>query len=123
MKKRPGPYTKFDCASAMLMIAALFWLTISIPFVLESKQRIAEQQNQTLLNLAISGTEEEANPLGNTTEEKAPNGSNSFSEEYIHDNHRSEFLLSVTSQFHKGENASIYVAFHGELLVPPPNIA
>lgn len=107
----------------MLMIAALFWLTVSIPFVLESKQRIAEHQNQALVNFPMSAAEEEANPLGNTTEEKAPTGSNSFSEEYIHDNHRSEFLLSVTSQFYKGENASVYVAFHGELLVPPPNVA
>jgi hypothetical protein len=123
MKKRPGPYTLVNVASAFLMIAALFWLTISAPFVLESKQKLAEQQNHTSLHFPISGTEEEANPLGNTTEEKAPNSSNSFSEEYIHDNHRSEFLLCVTSRFYKGENASVYVAFHGELLVPPPNIA
>ena len=123
MKKRPGPYTKFNCASAILMIAALFWLTVSIPFVLESKQNIAEQQNEISLNFPINQAEEEANPIGNTTEEKAPNSGNSFSEEYLHDNHRSEYFSSIASQFHKCENASIYVAYHGELHVPPPNVA
>jgi hypothetical protein len=107
----------------MLMIAALFWLTVSAPFVLESKQKITGHQNETSLNFPISQTEEEANPLGNTTEEKAPNGANSFSEEYLHDNHRSEYFSSIASQFHKCENASIYVAYHGELHVPPPNVA
>jgi hypothetical protein len=105
------------------MIAALFWLTVSAPFVFESKQELAKQQQESGTTLPISGTEEEANPLGNTTEEKAPSGANPFSEEYLHDNHRSEYLFFISSQFHKCENSSVYVAYHGELHVPPPNAA
>ena len=67
--------------------------------------------------------EEEANPFSGSTEEKAPKTLNSFSEEYLHDHHHSEYLFSIASQFHKGEDASTYVAYHGELLVPPPNKA
>ena len=124
MKKRPEPYTNFHFVSAILMIVALFWLTVSVPFVYENNQRIAKQQCEAPADLPISGTEEEdANSLGNTTEEKAPNSVNTASEEYLHDNHSSEYFLSIASQFHKCENASIYVAYHGELHVPPPNAA
>lgn len=75
-------------------------------------------------NTASSNDEEAANPFGNTTEEKAPSGSNvSFSEEYLHDNHHSDHFFSAKASYHKCENADTYHAFHGELLVPPPNMA
>ncbi len=66
--------------------------------------------------------EETANPFGNTTEEKAPS-STSFSEEYLHDHHTTDYFFSTVLQYHKCENAGTYIAFHGELLVPPPNVA
>lgn len=104
------------------MIAALLWLTISLPFVYASQQEFAKQEQKANTGFPVSGNEEEANPLGNATEEKAPNGS-SFSEEYTHDHHKSDHFFSIISQYHKCENAETYVAFHGELLVPPPNQA
>lgn len=73
-------------------------------------------------NSTLNGNEEEtSNPFGNNTEEKAPNSGNSFSEEYLHIQHINHPYFSKTSQYHKFENADIYIAFHGELLVPPPN--
>ena len=105
------------------MIVALSWLTVCAPYVFASQQEIAKHSNSVPADLPIAGTEEEANPLNGSTEEKAPKTLTSVSEEYIHDNHRSEYLFSVISQFHKGENATTYVAYHGELLVPPPNKA
>jgi hypothetical protein len=70
----------------------------------------------------LAGTEEEAaNPFGNTTEEKAP--SSSFSEEFLHDHHKADYFFSIVSQYHNSENDGTYVAYHGELLVPPPNAA
>ena len=63
-----------------------------------------------------------ANPFGNTTEEKAP-VSNSFSEEYLHDHHSTDCFFSIVLQYHKCENADTYHAYHGELLVPPPNVS
>ena len=123
MKKGQQSYSFFSCVSAFVMIAALAWLTISAPFVYASQQEIAKQNSSAAADFPIAGTEEEANPLNGSTEEKAPKTLNSVSEEYLHDNHRSEYLLSLTSQFHKGEDATTYIAYHGELLVPPPNKA
>lgn len=104
------------------MIVALLWLTISAPFVYAGQQKIAKHCNTAHAETPLPCNEEEsANPFGNTTEEKAPSSS-SFSEEYLHDNHKSEYFFSISSQYHKSENSGTYIAFHGELLVPPPNI-
>jgi hypothetical protein len=123
MKKGQQSYSFFSRLSAFMMIAALAWLTISAPFVYASQQEIAKQNSSVAIDLPITQTEEEANPLNGSTEEKAPKTVNSVSEEYLHDNHRSEYFFSLTSQFHKGENATTYIAYHGELHVPPPNKA
>jgi hypothetical protein len=123
MKKTRQPYTVFQSISAVLMILALLWLTISLPYVYNNQQEMAKQECAGNIPIPLTENEEEANPLGNTTEEKAPNSLSSFSEEYLHDNHRSEYFFLIASQFHKCEKANTYVAFHGELLVPPPNRA
>ena len=123
MKKVSKPYSFFNRVSAILMIVALSWLTVSAPFVYEQQQKMAKESSAGFANLPIAGTEEEANPFSGSTEEKAPKTLNTFSEEYLHDHHQSEYFFSLASQFHKGEDASTYVAFHGELLVPPPNKA
>ena len=123
MKKGQESYNFLHRVSAVMMIIALCWLTISAPFVFASQQEIAKQNSSAPADLPLAGTEEEANPLNGSTEEKAPKTLNSVSEEYLHDSHRSEYLLSLGAQFHKGENAGTYVAYHGELLVPPPNKA
>ena len=123
MKKIPQPYSFFRRVSAILMIVALSWLTISAPFVFEQQQKIAKQNSSACADIPIAGTEEEANPLNGSTEEKAPKTLSTFSEEYLHNHHQSEYFQSIASQFHKGENAGTYVAYHGELLVPPPNKA
>jgi len=123
MKKIPEPYNFFHRVSAIIMIVALCWLTISAPFVFENQQKIAKQNCEAPVDIPLSGVEEEANPFSSSTEEKAPKTLNSFSEEYLHDNHRSEYFFSVALQYQKGENVGIYTAFHGEVQVPPPNAA
>ena len=123
MKKEPQPYNFFQRISAIMMIVALSWLTISAPFVFEQQQKIAKQNISATADLPIAGTEEEANPFSSSTEEKAPKTLNTFSEEYLHDHHQSEYFFSIASTFHKCEDAGTYVAYHGELLVPPPNKA
>lgn len=122
MKWTVPSYNFFQRFSAIMMIVALLWLTISAPFVYEQQQKIAKQN--TSAELPIANTEEEAaNPFNGSTEEKAPKTLNTFSEEYLHDHHQSEYFFSIASQFHKCEDAGTYVAYHGELLVPPPNKA
>jgi len=120
MRKGNNTYSLFSKVSAILMVFALLWLTVSTPFVFASQQKAAEFHK-----MADAGTpvgEEESNPFGNSTEEKAPTGV-SLSEEYLHDHHSSDYYFMLASQFHKFEDADIYVAFHGEMLVPPPNQA
>jgi hypothetical protein len=117
-------YSGFQLASAVFMILALLWLTISAPFVYACQQELAKQNKTEQTQSHMAGNEEEtANPFGNNTEEKAPNSTNSFSEEYLHDQHVADYFFSPGLQYHKCINARTYVAYHGELLVPPPNVA
>jgi len=129
MKKQKKTYSIFQMASAIFMMLALLWLTVSTPFVFASQQKMAGQHSSQNIESSFSdnpladGSEEEANPFSNTTEEKNPNSSNSFSEEFLHHHHDDSHFFLLFSQLHKSENAGTYVAFHGELLVPPPNAA
>jgi hypothetical protein len=118
-------YNRFHIVSAILMIIALAWLTISAPFVLENQKQVAKVSKIPLGQSPLTGSEEESgNPIGNNnTEEKAPKTLNTFSEEYLHDHHVSDHLFSLALQYYKHENAGIYIAYHGEPLVPPPNVA
>lgn len=105
------------------MILALLWLTVSAPFVYASQQELAKQDISFGINNPHSSNDDDAaNPFGNNTEEKAPTSNSSFSEEYLHDHHSSDYFFASSSAFHKGEDARAYIAFHGELLVPPPNL-
>lgn len=116
-------YSLCNKAAAIGMILALLWLTISAPFVQAAQQELAAYQLSSERS-APSGTgeEENASPFGNATEEKAPSSS-TFSEEYLHDHHCDEHSFSIALQYNKHGDAGTYIAFHGELLVPPPNAA
>lgn len=117
-------YNILQLGSAVLMILLLMWLTISTPFIYASQQELAKSSTSSANQTPLAGTEEEnANPFGSSTEEKTPKNINSLSEEYIHDQHKMDCLFSVDLQYQKTENARTYIAFHGELLVPPPNVA
>ena len=122
----PGKQKKYNFlqkCSAIFMMVALLWLTVSTPFVFASQQKLAKQDKIADTQSPLSGNDEEAaNPFSSTTEEKNP-GSTSFSEEYLHDHLVSEYFFSESLQYHKCDNADVYVAFHGELLVPPPNLS
>jgi hypothetical protein len=107
--------------SAIFMVLALLWLTISAPFVFSAQREIIKQSKTADANIPMGGTEEEStNPFGNNTEEKA-SANNTFSEEYLHDHHLIDHFFSSIMRYHKCVDADTYVAFHGELLVPPPN--
>jgi hypothetical protein len=118
-------YTIPQLGSAVIMILLLMWLTVSLPFVYASQQELAKTSKTCSDQSPLAGSEEEStNPFGNSTEEKAPkNNISSVSEEFIHDYHSSSSLFLMTLQYHKMDNAGTYTAFHGELLVPPPNAA
>jgi hypothetical protein len=122
MKKNRKIYSVFQLCSAVFMVLALMWLTVSTPFVLASQQQQAKHHKmEKAASSPLAGNEEEAsNPFGSNTEEKAPTSTN-FSEEFLHSFHIISHFYTEVSQYHKHENSDIYIAFHGELLVPPPN--
>jgi hypothetical protein len=122
MNKSRNTYNVFQIVSSVFMILALLWLTMSAPFVFSGQQLQAKYKAADTGSPLATTEEEAANPFGNTTEEKA-SGSTSFSEEFLHDYHKAEYFFSKSAQYHKAENTDLYTAFHGELLVPPPNIA
>lgn len=119
MKNKGRIYSIYHKVSAIFMILVLCWLTISAPFVNAYYQDLAKQENAS--NAQSPLTEDEANPLNSSTEEKAPNSGNSISEEYIHDHYAPENLLTGISAYNTCHNDDTYHAYHGELLVPPPN--
>jgi hypothetical protein len=119
--KKKQTYTFLQLA-AVLMTTALLWLTVSAPFVNSHQQKIAKQVKRATACSANAGSEEEAaNPFGNNTEEKVPD-SNSLSE-YLHDHARADHFACQISRYCNVEKAGIYIAFHGEILAPPPNKA
>jgi hypothetical protein len=104
----------------VLMILALLWLTICLPIVNDAREKIAKQFATAipLNDIPVENTED-SNPLSNSVEEKS-SGNSSILEEYLH--HALESLapgdpLLSHIDLHSYDT---YIAFHGELLSPPP---
>ena len=121
MKEKKKKHIIFQKVTSVFLILTLCWLTVSAPFVAASQQEIAKQQK---VMCEPAGCEDEANDsdAGGNIEEKVP-GSTSLAEEYLHHPHAEHHFISIISLYHKLENSDSYIAFHGELLVPPPNAA
>jgi hypothetical protein len=126
MRRSKKPYSFFQLASAVFMITALLWLTVSTPFVYQFQQKQIEQNKiakSELSSVADTNNEEESNPFGNTTEEKNSSSSNTLTEEYLHELHLHTHFFSIVSSEHQCHHQDTYIAFHGELDVPPPDVA
>ena len=123
MKLKRKTYTIFQLASAIFMILALLWLTISLPFVYNNQQKQSERDKIENTTSAAQNNDDSINPFGNTTEEKNPNSSNSLSEEFLHHHFIHDHFLSIAPQSYKCLNVDTYTAYHGELDVPPPDLA
>jgi len=121
MKKGQPTYRLFNKLSAVAMILALLWLTISAPFIMAAAMEDDPPGQLASTELPCTNNDEEAaTPLGGSSEEKA--GSNTtLSEEYLHGHDKDDYFYSSASLQHLSEHADTYNAFHGELLVPPPN--
>lgn len=121
MNKNRKIYSVSQLVSAVVMILALMWLTVSTPFVFACQQELAKKNKMEKTSAPVTSSEEETTKTpGTNTEEKTP-GPNSFSEEYLHDNHKTDYIFSLSLPYQKSGNAGTYIAYHGELLVPPPN--
>lgn len=104
--------------SSIVMLLALVWLTVCLPIVYAQQQAQAQQALAQHLDVPEDG---ESNPLGNTTEEKAGNGVNTLSEEYLHHSHTSDYEGMIVKTYYKCHPTDLYFAFHPELVSPPPN--
>lgn len=120
MKRKQKKYKAKKVFPVIFMMLALLWLTVSAPFVYAGQQQIAKQQMEKSGSPLSENEEGSANPFGNSTEEKTPSSS-TFSEEYLHDHHVTDHFCLSGSQYRKCDDAEDYIAYHGELLVPPPN--
>lgn len=104
--------------SSMVMLLLLVWLTVCLPVVYAQQQAQAQQAIEQHLEVP---EDNESNPLNGTTEEKAGNGINTLSEEYLHHAHHSEYMGMVVKTYYKCHATDLYFAFHPELISPPPN--
>ena len=107
--------------SSIFMMLALAWLTVCLPVVYGAQQDQDSYVATENLPDENAPEDDSDNPLANTTEEKTPNSVNTPSEEYLHDSHAAENYIAVPSTEYKLENVPIYIAFHGELISPPPD--
>ncbi len=122
MKKNFKLYSPFQTVSAVLMIWSLIWLTISLPYIYESQQKMAKENSSMICDSSVadSNEEESAGPVG--AEEKNPGSNTSISEEYLNHSHIDEHFFSSASKSYKCINSGVYIAYHGELDVPPPDV-
>ncbi len=123
MIKARKTYTIFQLSSAILMLVALLWLTVSAPFVYAAQQELTKVAKMMNADDSPCDEEDGSNSVNNNTEEKKPSGNNSLSEEYLHSHHYDEAFFTIVSPDHNCENADVYVAYHGDLEVPPPDLA
>jgi hypothetical protein len=117
---KTGTYRLRMKLSAIFMMCALLWLTVSTPFIFTSQPGFVSQKQWDDCRDKMPSNSEESNPVNNSTEEKKPGGI-SVSEEYLHTHLLTNDSFLIAAQFHKFTDAAIYIAFHGEMLVPPPN--
>lgn len=123
MKCSPKPNKIAPLLSSIFMVLTLLWLTVSLPFVYDAQQKAAAIKCANATSPGDCDENKSDNPFANTTEEKTSSSSTSLSEEYLHDMDVSELYLAVPSTEYKIEHVATYLAFHGELICPPPDAA
>lgn len=107
----------FKYLSSLFLAGLLLLLTIGLPLAYSPVQSLSKNADQ-------SSAASNKNPYSNSTEEKTPSaGSISITEEYVHetrcDLHLPAHQISI-AYIHAHE--ATYVAYHGELHYPPPNL-
>lgn len=121
MTKIKRIYTLTNKVAAIFMVFTLLWLTASMPFVYAAQQqKQSPVKSSQAANDLPDSEDSSCNPFGNTTEEKAESGPGSLSE-YLHQTEDINPLPVVIPTHNCHHHFAIYVAFHGELLCPPPN--
>lgn len=100
--------------SAVVMLLALAWLTVSLPYV------NAAQQHQHVLCTGNDASTDDSSPFSTTTEEKNESGTSLLSE-YLHEIPVMERNFITLTAFFKCHPSDLYIAYHPELVLPPPD--
>jgi hypothetical protein len=114
--KTRSAYHSGHRASSLVMLFALAWLTVSLPFV----YKFQEEQKALTEQGSERGTEC-SNPLANTTEEKSEGGVTNLSE-FLHELHHAHYPHDELLRHRKLHSSDLYFAFHPELISPPPEV-
>src|SRR5690349_3553411 len=104
MTRTRKTYSLRHLASAVFMMTALLWLTISVAFVYAARQHLSRQEQVNNAKDCASAQQDDSNPYGNTTEEKASGNNGTFSEEYLHHHDDVEMFNTVASTIHFSRN-------------------
>jgi hypothetical protein len=124
MRKSKKSYTILQKASSIFLMLVLFWLTVSTPFIIAGQQELGKERKAMSVDIPDADNDDDrTESSGNNTEEKVPVGGNSLSEEYLHEHLLTKDFGAKTTLNYGLENAVPYIAFHGELHAPPPNVA
>lgn len=113
-------YTIGDQVSCVSMILMLLWLTVSAPFIVPDQQKGNLANTSAQADIPADNSEDsDTNPFSNTTEEKPESGANTLSE-YLHHIHELFHYFTTLTTSYNWHSSELYIAFHGELLSPPP---
>jgi hypothetical protein len=112
-------YSIGEQLSCVSMILMLLWLTVSAPFIVPDQQD-GKMANSAQADIPADNNEDsDTNPFSNTTEEKPESGANTLSE-YLHHMHEMVHCSTTLTTSYNWHASELYIAFHGELLSPPP---
>ena len=123
MKHSKKTYTTFHFLSSIFMSVLLLCLTSSLFFVPAENLKSNDSPPLSILiehNDCDNTDLADTSKLG-TPEEKPESSVNSVSE-YLTVHARLIFSLSMSKELNKYKHADLYVAFHGELISPPPEV-
>ena len=106
-------------AASIIMITALAWLTISLPFVNATQRSVKQQTEKNQPPSTAAADSDDA--FSNTAEEKTESNNNILSE-YLHDVHLMDQHGTNITTYYKCHVADVYYAFHPEFISPPPKV-
>ena len=120
MRKNRNIYRVIKKINASLLLLAVISLTISTPVVFFT-QEFSENTPEQNTPHPIDDSEDVASNLlnSNTNEEDAP--ANHNIEKFVHNPSEFETNHIQKVSYFETNKVKLYHAYHGELLVPPPN--